>query len=122
MRRGCVATALVIVLAAMASGCGDSNGDGSETSTQAKKQAVPASLGTVESGAEDTIDLARGNDRAGVVRTSRELREAAADLRAADVPADRIAALQDRARLVAALAPRADLLRVSLAANQVSAL
>src|SRR6185295_8151958 len=98
MRRGCVATALVIVLAAMASGCGDSNGDGSETSTQAKKQAVPASLGTVESGAEDTIDLARGNDRAGVVRTSRELREAAkgaaaADLRAADVPADRIAAL-----------------------------
>jgi hypothetical protein len=127
MQKVCLATALVILLAAAASGCGDSNGDGSETSTQSKRQAVPASLGTVESGAEDTIDLARRGDRAAVVKTSRKLREAArgaaaADLRAAAVPADRIAALQDRARLVAALAPRAELLRVSLAANQVSAL
>jgi hypothetical protein len=127
MRRSWLSTAVMMVLAASALGCGDSNGDGSETSTQAKKQAVPASLGTVESGAEDTIDFARGRDRAAVVRTSRELREAAkgaaaADLRAAEVPQDRITALQDRARLVAALAPRADLLRVSLAANQVSAL
>ena len=127
MRKVCLATALVIVLAAAASGCGDSNGDGSETSTQSNKQAVPASLGTVESGAEDTIDLARRRDRAAVVTTSRELREAArgaaaADLRAADVPADRIAALQDRARLVAALARGAGFLRISLAANQVSAL
>jgi hypothetical protein len=119
----------MMVLAASVLGCGDSNGNGSgsDTSTQAKKQAVPASLGTVESGAEDTIDFARGRDRPAVVRTSRELRAAAkgaaaADLRAADVPQDRIAELQDRARLVAALAPRADLLRVSLAANQVSAL
>ena len=124
MRRSLLSAAVLMVL--VASGCGDSDGDGSETSTQAK-QPVPASLGTVESGAEDTIDLARGRDRAAVVRTSRTLREAAkgaaaADLRAAEGPADRIAALQDRTRLVAALAPRAELLRVSLAANQVSAL
>jgi hypothetical protein len=138
------ATLAAAAIVAGAAGCGDSNDESAGASTtattttqttapaQSKKKAapkkhVPASLGTVESGAEDAIDFARAGDRAGVVRAARKLRraadgKAAADLRKADVPEIEIADLQDRARLVASIARRAELLRVSLAANQVSAL
>ena len=134
---GTVARALVVALLAggivgavtTASGCGDSNrgSNGNTSSTRTPRGPVPASLGDVESGAEDTIDFARQHERSRVVATARELRRAAdrratEDLRRAGVPAGRIAALADRARLVAAIAPHAKLLRVSLAANQVSAL
>src|SRR5690349_3642064 len=70
------AAALVVSLSA----CGDSSGDrpGSTTSaTQQKpeerKPRVPASLGRVESAAEDTIDLAHAGDRAKAITTSRAL-------------------------------------------------
>jgi hypothetical protein len=113
-----------------ASGCGDSTKNKTSptsTATKATKQPVPRSLAQAESGAEDTIDFAQSGKRARVVATARKLRRvaegpAAGDLRRADVPEGRIAALSDRARLVQALAARAELLRVSLAANQVSAL
>jgi hypothetical protein len=117
-------------------GCGGSDRatkSGHRESTQAEegsRQAagdVPASLGRVESGAEDAIDLARAGDRAEVVKTVRAMRRAAegaaaTDLRAAAVPESQIEALRDRARLLAGLAPRAGLVRVSLAANGISAL
>jgi hypothetical protein len=145
IRRGSVASALAVALAAgsivgliaAASGCGDSKHAGTSKTTDTAAQTgttartatkrVPRSLGTVESGAEDAIDFAHEGDRPKVVTAIRALRraadgKAATDLRKAQVPEDRIAALQDRARLVAAIARRAQLLRVSLAANQVSAL
>jgi hypothetical protein len=145
IRRGRLAAALatalvagsVVGLAGAASGCGDSNvtevakttgaTSGTETTAPATRKRVPKSLGTVESAAEDAIDFAREGDRPSVVTATRKLRraasgKAAADLRRARVPEDRIALLQERARVVAALAPRADLLRISLGANQVSAL
>jgi hypothetical protein len=62
-----------------------------------------------------------------VVATAARLRRAAngpaaRDLRRASVPEERISALRDRARLLDSIAPRASLARVSLAANQISAL
>jgi hypothetical protein len=132
-----LAAGSIVGLAAAASGCGDSKDAGAskrtetaaqtETTARIAPKRVPSSLGTVESAAEDAIDFAHEGDRPKVVRAIRALRRAAdgraaTDLRKAQVPEDRIAALQDRARLVAALAGRAELVRVSLAANQVSAL
>jgi hypothetical protein len=136
-------SALVVVLlvaaltiAASGSGCGDSKSDeptkegeapeGGESAEEGTG-AVPGSLGEVESGAEDTIDFARRGERAKVLSTSRLLSRAAegpaaADLRDAGVPEGRISILKDRARVLERLAPRADLDRVSLAANHVSAL
>jgi hypothetical protein len=127
--------ALALGLAANAFGCGGSNESDKTTSTketektttQATQEPVPRSLNTVESAAEDTIDFAHAGNRAKVVATARKLRRAAAgpasaDLRKAGVPADTITALQDRARLVSSLARTADFLRLSLGANQVSAL
>jgi hypothetical protein len=120
-----------------AAGCGDSNGGDGKTSPrqEAAEQgegseegvgAVPASLGQVESGAEDTIDFANEGARAQVVKKARALRQAtvgaAADLREAGVGPARIRALQQRAALLETLTARADLVRVSLAANEVSAL
>jgi hypothetical protein len=146
IRRGRLASALAVALAAgsivglaaAASGCGDSNDTGAskteakpsgrtETTARTARKRVPRSLGTVESAAEDAIDFAHAGDRPKVVRATRALRRAAdgraaADLRKAQVPEDRIAALRDRARLLATVAGSADLLRVSLGANQVSAL
>jgi hypothetical protein len=127
--------ALVAIVLPTTTGCGDSDESkttattGTTTTPATKKAAgrVPASLGEVESGAEDLIDQARSGDRTQVVRTARAVRratkgEAAADLRKAGVAAARIADLQERARLLETLAPRAKLIRVSLAANAISAL
>ena len=127
--------------AAAFSGCGDSKSDkpaaqGETTeSGEAAEQGetaegggkVPRSLGTVESGAEDTIDFAHADDRAKVVATTRKLRHAAEgpaakDLKQAGVPADQIAELRALARLLEQLAPRGDFARISLAANQISGL
>jgi hypothetical protein len=123
-------------VAAAAGGCGDSTGarTRAQPATRAaraprspRRQPVPASLAAVESSAEDTVDLARAGERGRVVATARRLRRvaggaAAASLRTAGVAVSRIAELEQRARLVERLAPRAGLLRVSLAANQVSGL
>jgi hypothetical protein len=121
---------------AAVSGCGGGENAGA-TATQetlrhaptprAAKQRVPPSLGEVESSAEDIVDFARQGERAKAVAAARELRRAAegtaaSDLTKAGVEDARIAALQARARVVASVAPRADLLRIALAANQVSAL
>jgi hypothetical protein len=133
-----IAAALVAaaVVALAAAGCGDSKDTAAttaatttktQTTSAVPKRRVPRSLGTVESGAEDAIDFAHAGDRDKVVRATRKLRraadgQAAADLRKAGTPDREIVELQSRARLVAAVAPRAGLLRVMLGANQVSAL
>jgi hypothetical protein len=84
---------------------------------------VPPILRTVESAAEDTIDLALAGDRAKAVRGARKLKAAAdgpaaAELRKAGVSAAEIADFRARAQAVAQLAPRADLVRVALASNR----
>jgi hypothetical protein len=125
----------VFAVAAAGSGCGDSKDNETSKKSEAPQKGatagrarpVPASLGRVESGAEDIIDYAHAGGRAKVVVTARRVRRtadgpAARDLRRAGVPEKRISALRDRARLLQSLAPRADLARVSLAANQISAL
>ncbi len=123
---------MVTVAFVCLAGCGGSN-DAKTTSTAATrtthvtKQPVPSILITVESGAEDAIDFANARKRAKVVATAHKLRravvgDAAATLRRADVPEDRIAALRARAQTVDDLASRAGFLRISLTANQMSAL
>jgi hypothetical protein len=88
---------------------------------------VPKSLHTVESAAEDIIDLALRGKRGKVVATANVLRAgargaAAKDLRAAGVPAGQITEFQRRADAVARLAPKADLARVALASNRAFAM
>jgi hypothetical protein len=131
-----LALALLALVVAAGLGCGDSKGNQSSGKAESAEQQeaseetageVPSSLGKVESGAEDTIDLAHNGDRAEVVRTTRALRRTAegavtTDLRKAGVAPEQISLLRQRARLLETLAPRADLARVSLAANQISAL
>jgi hypothetical protein len=132
----------IAILALAASGCGDSNdkatttekattaekGQAAEKGAAAKEAtgSVPSSLDAVESGAEDTIDFARQGSRSKVVRAVHELRRAlgpaSTDLRKAGVEPDRIAALNARVRVLQSLAPRGKFDRVSLAANQISAL
>jgi len=139
---------MIAILALATSGCGDSN-DKATTSEKAtttgtgqtteKDEAaeegeagqeatgsVPRTLDAVESGAEDTIDFAHQGSRAKVVRTARELQRdldpASSDLRKAGVESDRIAALEARVRVLQSLAPHGDFDRISLAANQISAL
>ena len=102
-----LAMVLLAMMVAAATGCGDSNGSEKSGQSQSAEEQesseetagkVPASLGQVESGAEDTIDLAHGGDRAEVVRTTRALRRTAegavtTDLREAGVePATHIPA------------------------------
>ena len=123
-----VTSALIALLcvAVAASGCGDSGG-ADHVSTENKAAAVPASLGALESGAEDTVDLAHARNRAGVVRTAHEVLRAArgraaVDLREAAVAPAQIADLQERARLLDGIAARASFARVSLAANAISGL
>jgi hypothetical protein len=119
-----------ILLAAslLVTGCGgDSNSTQSSTTRTARKQPVPASLGSVESSAEDIVDFAQQGRRDKIVAAALELRQAAEgraadDLEEAGVAPARIVALQDRARRVGDRARRARLIQVSLAANQVSAL
>jgi hypothetical protein len=137
---------MIAILALATSGCGDSNdkattsekatttGTGQTTDKAAEEGeagqeatgSVPRTLDAVESGAEDTIDFAHQGSRAKVVRTARELQRdldpASSDLRKAGVESDRIAALEARVRVLQSLAPHGDFDRISLAANQISAL
>jgi hypothetical protein len=139
---------MIAILVLAAPGCGDSNDKAStaekattaETGQTTEKGetaaegeagqeatgSVPSTLDAVESGAEDTIDFARQGSRAKVVRTARELQRdlgpASTDLRKAGVESDRIAALEARVRVLQSLAPHGDFDRISLAANQISAL
>jgi len=127
-------TSAAIALALSLAGCGGSSDDRTASTSSAtehrsaeRKPRVPASLGRVESGAEDTIDLAQAGERARVITTSRALAKtartrAAGDLRKAGVPEAAIADLAARARVLKSIAPRAELARVSLAANAISAL
>jgi hypothetical protein len=108
------------------SGCG---GDSEENGTAAKprRQPVPKSLTSAESGAEDTVDFARQRNRDKVIQTARELRRTAegpagSALRSAGVPKDRIDYFLALTRLLDSLAPQSGFLRISLAANQVSGL
>jgi hypothetical protein len=142
-----IAASAVLGLTGTALGCGGSDDGDKTTSTQGAesttptqetktnterqeqeaKRPIPPSLNTVESAAEDTIDFAHAGNRAKVIATARKLQRtaagrASADLRKAGVPTDTIRALQDRARLVSSLARTAGFLRLSLGANQVSAL
>jgi len=135
-----IAASVALGLAATAVGCGGSEDGDKTTSTRGAersttqtdtkaetKGSVPRSLNTVESAAEDTIDFAHARNRTKVIATTRKLQRtaagrASADLRKAGVPADTITALQDRARLVSSLGRTAGFLRLSLGANQVSAL
>jgi hypothetical protein len=142
---------MVAILALAAPGCGDNGNEPQTASTtensttaengqaaekggaaeegeaaKEKTGSVPSSLDAVESGAEDTIDFARQGSRSKVVGAVHELRSAldpaSTDLRKAGVPADRLQALKARVRVLQSLAPHGDLDRVSLAANQISAL
>jgi hypothetical protein len=88
---------------------------------------VPSSLKTLESSAEDLVDSALSQDRAGVTATARQLRAlangpAASSLARAGVPHATIARLEQRAKVVAHLAAHAAFVRVALAANAVSGL
>jgi hypothetical protein len=109
-------------------GAAAEKGEAAEEGEAAKESAgsVPSSLDAVESGAEDTIDFAHQGSRAKVVNTVRKLQRslgpASTDLRKAGVESDRIAALKARVDLLQSVAPRGDFDRVSLAANQISAL
>jgi hypothetical protein len=130
----CAAVAAAAV--AGVTGCGDDSGGTEQATTGEPAEggegpeepaAVPASLGTVESGAEDTVDFAHRSDRAAVVRTARKVLRAArgraaSDLRAAGVDPGQIAALQQRARRLERIAADASFADVSLAANAVSGL
>jgi hypothetical protein len=125
---------MIALLALAGSGCGDSNDKEPQKAATAEKGEaaeegtgnVPSSLNEVESGAEDTIDFARQGSRSKVSAAVRGLRraegQAAADLREAGVTNERISALKDRIRLLQSVARRASFVRVSLAANQISAL
>jgi len=133
MRCAFPASATIAIVLSLA-GCGGSSDDRSANTSSAtehrpaeRKPRVPASLGRVESGAEDTIDLAHAGYRARVISASRALAKtagtrAAADLRKVRVPDAAIAALAGRARLLRSIAPRGEFARVSLAANAISAL
>jgi hypothetical protein len=133
-------TALTAALAAVVlAGCG--GGDqgpaddraarsaprGSEQGSPVQRGPVPPILRTVESAAEDTIDLALAGRRARAVRSARKLKAAAdgpaaSELRAAGVGAAEITDFRARAADVAELAPAADLTRVALASNRAFAL
>ena len=131
--RSALPTSTLIALALSIGACGGSSGGPTSTDstteqhTKGRKPHVPASLGRVESGAEDAIDLARAGERAKLIGTSRALARtattrAAADLRNAGVPAGAIAELAARAGLLKSIAPRAEFTRAALAANGISAL
>jgi hypothetical protein len=130
-RAGLAATLVVALAAVMGLGCGSSKDEntsaGSTPPRTQRKPPVPASLGRVESGAEDTIDFAHPGSRAKVVSTARRLRRvaddrASADLRRAGARQDQLFALRERTHLLEAIAPRAAFDRVALAANRISAL
>jgi hypothetical protein len=95
--------------------------------TAAQAAPVPSSLQSVESSAEDLVDLALAGDRRGTIATAGELAAfakgpAAASLTRAGVGSAKIVQLGRTANRVVALAPRAPLVRVALAANAVSGL
>jgi hypothetical protein len=108
-------------------GCGGGEGEESETreaSETGTKSTIPDSLRAVESGAEDTIDFALGDDRANATEAAKTLDEAAQgeaanDLMKAGIPATTIDQLRARADKVAAIAAEGEPVAVALAANRV---
>jgi hypothetical protein len=112
MRRA--TTLLLVLVALLAAGA-------------ASASRVPPGLTALESSAEDLVDAALSQDRAGVTATARQLRAlakgpAASSLARAGVPRATIARLEQRANVVARLAAHAAFVRVALAANAVSGL
>lgn len=136
-----MAAALIVGVPAGGCGSGDAPGRGTTTTAArtttalgataapnavagaARRGPIPSALRAAESDAEDTIDLALAGRRDRVVAKARALK-AVADgpagpaLHAAGVTDVQIAEFRARADEVAALAPRAPLLRVALASNR----
>jgi hypothetical protein len=117
---------LVVCVAMVGAACGHEGTEESE-GPETAAAGVPASLTTLESSAEDLVDVALEHDRGGVTETAARLKAAAtgpaaATLRSAGVPSATIARLQARAQRVSGLAPRGPFIRVALAANAVSGL
>ena len=107
---------MIVVLCA--AGCGES-----DDPARSAGSAIPASLRTVESGAEDTTDFILAGKRREAVRSANALDraargQAATDLSAAGVAPAQIRALKRRAARVAKLAPRGKPIDVALAANR----
>jgi hypothetical protein len=97
------------------------------TASARVKRPVPESLQTVESSAEDLVDLALAGQRDRVEATAAALKVAAngsviSALLSAGTPSPQIAALKDRARRVMQLARAGSFVQVALAANSVSQL
>lgn len=143
-RRLAAAAAVLVLLPASGfiAGCGDAT-EGPEPSTAgstepseppaprstqpsagggATKAAVPASLRSAESAAEDLIDEALAGSRDHVVATADELATVASGplqsaLRTAGIAPAEISSFRRRALEVKRLAPRAPLIDVALAAN-----
>jgi outer membrane murein-binding lipoprotein Lpp len=114
---------IVPCLAVLAAGCGGSSKRDSVASAATPAGRPPASLATVESAAEDIIDLALAGDRAKVVTKAKTLVAAAGGpaaraLRRAGVSPVRIDELRRRSDRVLRLAPRAPLIEVALASNR----
>src|SRR6185503_15518263 len=126
----------IVTVALLAAGCGEKDESTTPATTGSRPPAqkrqktrppIPASLRTVESASEDTIDLALARKRTQVVAKAKALRAAADgpaadDLREADVPAKAIKEFQTRARAVDRLAAKADFVKVALASNRVFAM
>jgi hypothetical protein len=131
-----ILAAAASIVGVLAGGCGGSDEQGAASTTTAarttapnaapaaaRRGPIPRALRAAESDAEDTIDLALAGRRARVVAKARALK-AVADgparsvLGAAGVTDAEIAEFRARADEVAALAPRAPLLRVAIASNR----
>jgi hypothetical protein len=111
-------------------GCGgasEGEPEAAEVDEVSGKQPVPAILTSVESSAEDIVDLAVSRDRRNAVAEAERL-EAATDgrrlaaLTGAGVQAATIARLKERASRLARLAHNGAFVDVALAANSVSEL
>jgi len=118
---GVLATATAGGLAV--AGCGGDNPPATTTDAAAASGAIPDSLRTVESGAEDTTDFVLAGERAQAVDAANALNEAAQgqaakDLATAGISAARIDELKARAAEVARIAPGGKPIDVALAANR----
>lgn len=104
-------------------GCGGNNAPSTTIEATATAGAIPDSLRTVESGAEDTTDFVLAGERAKAIDAANALNEAATgqaatDLAAVGISTTKIDELKARAAEVAKLAPRAKPIDVALAANR----
>lgn len=112
-------SAVLAAVALIAAGCG---GGDSKDGPPAKSK-IPASLRTVESGAEDTTDFVLAGERAKAVKSANALDDAAQgqaakDLADADVPAAQIDELKVRAAELKRIVAHDKPIRVALAANR----